>query len=376
MYDQTYDDIKTDLDEELKQKLDYADRRRRLFRNVSKSNNVIIAGYGSKGRSLSNYLSKIMNKNILIYDKNEHLKYYENNKDLQFINENDIEKYEDIPLIICSCQNQIEQQKIFKRNSIFYEEASCYFEKPHHFNQVSDFSEWVLSNKDYLSDFLISLRPDDRRRLRSILSFRVSLDPADLIGQRSPVGDMWFDVPRLVGTRRYSSFLDVGAYDGDTLLTGRDALGFNRAIAIEANSSMADSIRENAAAYQKLDLIPCAAWSHECYLEFSQEERGMLSVSEAVNGGLRAEKLDDVCQLPIDFIKMDIEGAELPALTGASDILATKPDLAVAAYHRPEDLFTIREFLKEMRFEGSACRQYIRHYSDCLDDTILYYIWD
>lgn len=51
----------------------------------------------------------------------------------------------------------------------------------------------------------------------------------------------------------------------------------------------------------------------------------------------------------VDFIKMDIEGAEMDAITGASDIIKKfKPRLAISAYHKLADLWEIPQKLKAL----------------------------
>lgn len=51
----------------------------------------------------------------------------------------------------------------------------------------------------------------------------------------------------------------------------------------------------------------------------------------------------------IDFIKMDIEGAELEALTGASQVISTcRPRLAVSTYHRPSHLWEIPRAIRSL----------------------------
>ena len=72
----------------------------------------------------------------------------------------------------------------------------------------------------------------------------------------------------------------------------------------------------------------------------------------------------------IDFVKMDIEGAELKALVGAKKTLQRfKPKLAICLYHRNEDFVDIPMFL------DSFCpwyKFYLGHHTDFASETVLY----
>jgi hypothetical protein len=72
----------------------------------------------------------------------------------------------------------------------------------------------------------------------------------------------------------------------------------------------------------------------------------------------------------VDFIKFDIEGAELEALKGGIEtIINDRPQLAVSIYHSPEDFIEIPVFL--MR-NLENYKFYIGHYSTGVFETVLY----
>jgi FkbM family methyltransferase len=72
----------------------------------------------------------------------------------------------------------------------------------------------------------------------------------------------------------------------------------------------------------------------------------------------------------VDFIKMDIEGAEIPALAGATaTIRQWHPRLAICAYHRKDDLYTIPALVRSI---DPAYRFYLDHYTIHAEETVIY----
>ena len=52
----------------------------------------------------------------------------------------------------------------------------------------------------------------------------------------------------------------------------------------------------------------------------------------------------------VDYIKLDVEGAELETLQGAAKTITRwKPKMAVSAYHKVEDLWTLATYIKSLR---------------------------
>ncbi|MBL4653189.1 MAG: FkbM family methyltransferase [Flavobacteriales bacterium] len=80
---------------------------------------------------------------------------------------------------------------------------------------------------------------------------------------------------------------------------------------------------------------------------------------------IQQEKLDS-----LDFIKMDIEGAELEALKGAKNsIIKYKPKLAISLYHNPVDFLEIPAFIKELNL---GYKFHLGHAMPNLTETVLF----
>ena len=72
----------------------------------------------------------------------------------------------------------------------------------------------------------------------------------------------------------------------------------------------------------------------------------------------------------VDFIKMDIEGAELNALRGAEQSLrAFKPSLAISVYHRDDDWITIPDYLDSLDL---GYEFFLDHFTIYGSETVLF----
>ena len=201
----------------------------------------------------------------------------------------------------------------------------------------------------------------------------------------TPLGDFWISAPgehvikliiwELLTESDYESggveiqagdtVIDCGAHIG---LFSRFAVqrGAGRVIAIEPDPENLVCLEENLAeeiAAGKVTVVKAGVWDRETRLSL-QIDQGNSAAHSFVfaYGDPNAEKVDGIEVLPlddivqdlqldrVDFIKMDIEGAERRALAGSVDTIARfKPRLAVCSYHMQDDPETISEIVQRAR---------------------------
>lgn len=169
--------------------------------------------------------------------------------------------------------------------------------------------------------------------------------------------------------------IDGGAYDGDTVKEFIEKWGDRAKLYLycfEASRANCYILENNQALFypHKVFVHNLALWDISgCELVFSDSYLSG-KITEKGSEHVMTGKIDDLDFERVDFIKLDIEGAERNCLEGARKTIENyRPCLAICAYHLQDDLLVLYEFIKSL---NCSYEIKLRHYKDSSGDTILY----
>ncbi len=102
------------------------------------------------------------------------------------------------------------------------------------------------------------------------------------------------------------------------------------------------------------------------------EEKSFSSIYGNGINSVEVDKIDNIVKQRVDFIKLDIEGAEQDAIDGAEETIKKyKPILAICVYHNAEDWYKIPQKVLSIQSDYDI---YLRHYMEGIFETVMYFI--
>ena len=157
------------------------------------------------------------------------------------------------------------------------------------------------------------------------------------------------------------SFLDLGAYRGDTVEEFlKYAKSHSKIVAVEPDKRTFSKLVTNCENINNFTAINSAVWSTDCTLKFDGNK------GRGASANADGEETSAVCVNSLfdkygkfTHLNIDIEGAESEMLDGAVKVLTTKPKLCMAAYHRSEDIFSL---VNKINSINPGYRIYLRHH--------------
>ena len=190
-----------------------------------------------------------------------------------------------------------------------------------------------------------------------IINFRLTGDPKILRRCETDREEVFSNIINLGENEDY---VDLGAYDGDTIKEFLDNTN-NKYSSITAFEPDKKNMKKLSRAFGDLEncrLFPYASWECECEMKFSGSG-GRMSCFDENGYTVQANSVDNVCSRA-SYIKMDVEGAEYETLLGCREIIGKyKPSLAVSAYHRVGDIFTLPILINNLNPDYKI---YLRHH--------------
>ena len=174
------------------------------------------------------------------------------------------------------------------------------------------------------------------------------------------------------------SVVDCGAFDGDTLRAVIDRTGgrFDSFLALEPDPGNHSKLSAFVAGLpaelrSRITTRQIAVHSERATLRFESGDGAGSNLTEAGDLEVQAEKLDELLADSVPtFLKMDIEGAEPLAISGARTTLSRHaPTLAVCLYHRREHLWQVPRLILNA---NPRYRLSLRRHSDESWETVCY----
>ena len=212
-----------------------------------------------------------------------------------------------------------------------------------------------------------------RENLQNLVNYRISRELYCLAGMEEP--NQYFPPKEdfSVSWDGEDVFLDLGAYDGDSLKGFIEYTGgrYKKIIAVEASRKNYEMLVKNTAPLANVKCVNIGVYKEKSQLRFEVNDAKNSFASEAGMAVLDVDSVDHILNgEAVTTIKMDIEGAEYDAILGMEKTLQNHPVLMVSIYHKVEDLFRLQLLIEKMC--PNVYDYYIRHYSPTVIETVLY----
>lgn len=195
-----------------------------------------------------------------------------------------------------------------------------------------------------------------KKVFKETVLFKLDGDVEHLFRCETEIDEAFLNILKL---QSGSSFLDLGAYNGDTVSDFINRVGdFSHITAVEPdkktflklcrNTEQFNITRINAAISNAVGLIPFS----------SKASRGSVYGEGELTETVTIDSLSG--QKTFDYIKFDVEGKELDAILGGREtIKKDRPKMLISAYHKSEDYFAIPLAVNSIRKDYKI---YMRHH--------------
>jgi FkbM family methyltransferase len=183
-----------------------------------------------------------------------------------------------------------------------------------------------------------------------------------------------YTLPNLCQASPGDIIFDCGAFTGNTSMYFSKKVGrAGYVYSFEPSPGIYAKLKTNLRNYKNCSIYPFAVSksNQDVFFDANNSPGSSIRESGITVGAVTLDSFaQDNCIPRVDFIKMDIEGAEADAIEGAKAIIQRyTPKMALSAYHKPLDFVTLPQLILSINDKYAF---YLRHYSDCEFETVLF----
>lgn len=158
------------------------------------------------------------------------------------------------------------------------------------------------------------------------------------------------------------SYLDLGAYNGDTIeeflhYTGGE---YKDITALEPNAKNFKKLEKFCGGMKNVNIHMLGAYSKNTELDFNNKAGRNSAIADS---GVKTRVMATdslLCGKSVSYIKADVEGADTEVILGMKNTLKNfKPKLNFSAYHRFEDIFRLPQLIHGINPDYKI---YLRHH--------------
>lgn len=238
----------------------------------------------------------------------------------------------------------------------------------------------LLKNVEHYDWLYTRLEDESSRRIfNSLMAYRLYPSPEFLKIAYDAEHPQYFDKD-IVACDEQEVFVDCGGYTGDTVESYiRQFEAYKKIYVYEPSPENAAVCRRNLSKYKRITISQSGVGEKDSSLIMhgsgsSSSFADQHAAGESVDSDrVHVVSLDKDIHEKITFLKMDIEGFEIPALLGAKQhIREDFPKLAVCTYHIISDMWEIPRLIDTIR---PGYRFFLRHYEPSQNwETVIYAI--
>ena len=352
-----------------------------IKRRIKSSKYVCVFGIGAISFPIISSIKNFTDIKIDFLSDNDQAKWgktYHN--DLKCISPDELEKYkDDIAILITTQHYKKIYQQLLKKG----------FKKIFAVTEYRLLNDVYFKNKQNLQKIkknalkVMDILEDERSKDIMLTLIKNWFDfDVDEIGYEEIFTNDQYYPAGIIKLSDNESFVDVGAYNGDTVFDflKRTNNNFDSIFAFELDNKnfkemelSVDKLETNLK--RKIKLYNLGLLDEEKNVYYETGGSGMQStfinvINTASDSGKTVRLYDVLKNEKVTFIKMDIEGSEPKALLGAEEIIIKqKPKLAICVYHKPEHLWEIPLYLKKIVPEYKI---FFRHHTPLEYETVCY----